>query len=164
MFNIGGQGQYIVGAIVSVWIGVVFAGMNPALHILLAIVAATLAGAALGGDRRLPESDGRRPRGDHDDHAQLDRDLGGRRASSATAGSCRTPQDKSVADLERRRREAKLPVFWGEPVLQGLHVGFFIALGALVVFWLAAQPDDARLRGASGRLQPGGGRDTGAST
>jgi len=31
---------------------------------------------------------------------------------------------------------AKLPVFWGDPLLQGLHVGFFIALGALVVFWL----------------------------
>jgi simple sugar transport system permease protein len=31
---------------------------------------------------------------------------------------------------------AKLPVFWGDPELQGLHVGFFIALGALVAFWL----------------------------
>ena len=31
---------------------------------------------------------------------------------------------------------AKLPVFWGDPLLQGLHVGFFIALGALVVYWL----------------------------
>ena len=40
-------------------------------------------------------------------------------------------------DLERRRCEgAKLPVFWGDPLLQGLHVGFFIALGALVVYWL----------------------------
>jgi len=31
---------------------------------------------------------------------------------------------------------AKLPVFWGDPQLQGLHVGLFIALGALVVFWV----------------------------
>ena len=31
---------------------------------------------------------------------------------------------------------AKLPVFWGDPLLQGLHVGFFIAIGALVVYWL----------------------------
>ena len=31
---------------------------------------------------------------------------------------------------------AKLPVFWGDPVLQGLHVGFFVALGALVVYWI----------------------------
>ena len=31
---------------------------------------------------------------------------------------------------------AKLPVFWGDPLLQGLHVGFFVAIGALVVYWL----------------------------
>jgi ABC-type uncharacterized transport system permease subunit len=31
---------------------------------------------------------------------------------------------------------AKLPVFWGDPLLQGLHVGFFIALAALVVYWM----------------------------
>jgi simple sugar transport system permease protein len=32
--------------------------------------------------------------------------------------------------------KAKLPVFWGDPILQGLHVGFFVALGALVAFWI----------------------------
>jgi simple sugar transport system permease protein len=31
---------------------------------------------------------------------------------------------------------AKLPVFWGDPQLQGLHVGLFIAVAALVVFWV----------------------------
>jgi ABC-type uncharacterized transport system permease subunit len=31
---------------------------------------------------------------------------------------------------------AKLPVFWGDPELQGLHIGIFIALAALVVFWV----------------------------
>src|SRR5919204_1317866 len=31
---------------------------------------------------------------------------------------------------------AKLPVFWGDPVLQGLHIGLFIALAALVVYWI----------------------------
>jgi len=30
---------------------------------------------------------------------------------------------------------AHLPVFWGDPVLQGLHIGIFIALVAAVVFW-----------------------------
>jgi simple sugar transport system permease protein len=30
---------------------------------------------------------------------------------------------------------AKLPVFWGDPVLQGLHIGLFVALAAVVVFW-----------------------------
>jgi simple sugar transport system permease protein len=30
---------------------------------------------------------------------------------------------------------AKLPVFWGDPELQGLHIGFFVAIAALIVFW-----------------------------
>ncbi|HWT94519.1 MAG TPA: ABC transporter permease, partial [Solirubrobacteraceae bacterium] len=31
---------------------------------------------------------------------------------------------------------AKLPVFWGDPQLQGLHIGIFIALAASVLFWV----------------------------
>jgi simple sugar transport system permease protein len=31
---------------------------------------------------------------------------------------------------------AQLPVFWGDQQLQGLHIGFFVALAALVVFFL----------------------------
>ena len=31
---------------------------------------------------------------------------------------------------------AKLHVFWGDPLLQGLHIGFFFALAALVVYWI----------------------------
>ena len=31
---------------------------------------------------------------------------------------------------------ARLPVFWGNPVLQGLDIGIFIAIGALVAYWL----------------------------
>ena len=33
-------------------------------------------------------------------------------------------------------KSAKLPVFWGDPELQGLHIGFFVAIAALVVFWV----------------------------
>jgi simple sugar transport system permease protein len=31
---------------------------------------------------------------------------------------------------------AKLPVFWGDPLLQGLHVGLFVAFAGLVVYWI----------------------------
>ena len=42
--------------------------------------------------------------------------------------TCRSPTTSSTS--------AKLPVFWGDPELQGLHVGLFIALAALLVFWV----------------------------
>ena len=48
MFNIGGQGQIIIGAITGGWVG--FALSLPAgLHLLLAVVAAALGGALYGG-------------------------------------------------------------------------------------------------------------------
>jgi simple sugar transport system permease protein len=34
------------------------------------------------------------------------------------------------------QQNTHLHVFWGNPVLQGLHIGFFIALAALVVYWI----------------------------
>src|SRR5256886_3523299 len=49
LFNIGGQGQYIVGSIFALWIGSSFRTMNGPLHVVLAIVVAALAGAAYAG-------------------------------------------------------------------------------------------------------------------
>ena len=48
--------------------------------------------------------------------------------SRARTGRCRSRRTSPT--------RAKLPVFWGEQVFQGLHIGFFIALAALVVFYL----------------------------
>ena len=48
LFNIGGQGQYIVGSIVAVWVGSSFAGMPHLLHVVLAVVLAALARRAPG--------------------------------------------------------------------------------------------------------------------
>ena len=136
LFNIGGQGQYIVGAIFAVWIGSSFEGLNPFVHVLLAAIAGAVVRRPLGGHRRLPEGDGRRARGDLDDHAQLDRDLGRRRSSSASVGRSRTTARSSCRSRTTSPEGAKLPVFWGDPLFQGLHVGFFVAIGALVVYWL----------------------------
>src|SRR3954454_10986485 len=49
LFNIGGQGQYLVGSIVAVWVGASFREMAGPLHVVLAIVAAALAGALYAG-------------------------------------------------------------------------------------------------------------------
>src|SRR5437868_13172370 len=49
LFNIGGQGQYLVGSIFAVWIGSSFLRLSGPLHILLAVLAATAAGALYAG-------------------------------------------------------------------------------------------------------------------
>ena len=49
MFNIGGQGQYTMGAITAVWVGTTWAGMPGIPHAFLAIVFAMLAGALWAG-------------------------------------------------------------------------------------------------------------------
>ena len=76
LFNIGGQGQYIAGTIFAVWLGTSFVHLNPWAHVILCLVAGTLAGAAWAGIAGHPQGDGRGARGGLDDHAQLDRVLG----------------------------------------------------------------------------------------
>src|SRR5207248_4165320 len=49
MFNIGGQGQYIVGTVTAIYLGTSLSGLPPALHVLVCMVAATVAGALWAG-------------------------------------------------------------------------------------------------------------------
>ena len=114
-------------------------------------------GRPAGRDRRLPEGDRRHPRGDLDDHAQLDRGLDRACSCSGSAGRSRTTRSRSSRSRTTSLDKAKLGIFWGDPALQALHVGFFVALGSARRLLAHPQPDDARLRGARGRLQPRGG-------
>src|SRR5215208_1550356 len=54
---------------------------------------------------------------------------------SASADRCRTAAT-STCRCPTTSWRGQLPVFWGDPVLQGLHIGLFIALAAVGVFWL----------------------------
>ena len=49
MFNIGGQGQYWVGLMCALYVGLHFAGMPRPLHILLCVLASMVGGAVWGG-------------------------------------------------------------------------------------------------------------------
>src|SRR3954469_15278037 len=125
MFNIGGQGQYLVGSIVAVWFGSKFAGMPHLLHILLVIVLACAAGAAWAGIAGL-----------------LKATVGANEVISTImlnwiaiwvgvwlfglGGPLQNPETPSVPISSDVTASAKLPVFWGNPNLQGLHVGLFI--------------------------------------
>ena len=48
LFNIGGQGQFIVGAIFAVWVGSSFDGMPALLHVIVAALAGIVFGGRVG--------------------------------------------------------------------------------------------------------------------
>jgi general nucleoside transport system permease protein len=135
LFNIGGQGQYFVGLFVATWIGSSWASMTSGLHILIAIVAATLAGAVWAGIAGFLKA----AVGAHEVISTIMLNwiaiwigtyLFGDGGPLQNSENSSLPISNDVVD------KAQLPVFWGDRGLQGLHIGFFIAIAALVVFWL----------------------------
>ncbi len=134
MFNIGGQGQYIVGGIWAVWIGSSFEGLNPFLHITLAIVVATLAGAAWAGIAGFLKA----TVGAHEVISTIMLNWIAIWIGSflfGVGGPLQNDQQASVPISNDVVEGAKLPIFWGDPLLQGLHTGIFVAIGALIVYW-----------------------------
>jgi simple sugar transport system permease protein len=135
LFNIGGNGQYIMGAIAAVWVGSSFESMPGFIHIVLSIVAAIAAGAVWAGIAGLLKA----TVGAHEVISTIMLNyialwvglylfgLGGPLQNDREAS---LPVSNDVVEA------AHLPVWWGDPVLQGLHIGIFIAIAALVVFWL----------------------------
>ncbi|HSP72105.1 MAG TPA: ABC transporter permease [Gaiellaceae bacterium] len=135
LFNIGGQGQYTVGTIVSVWVGSSWAHMAGPLHQVLAIVLAMVAGGLYAGIAGFL----RATVGAHEVITTIMLNwiaywvgsylfgLGGPLQSSTSPD---VPVSNDIAE------KAHLHVFWGDPVLQGLDIGFFIAIAALVVYWV----------------------------
>ena len=135
LFNIGGQGQYIVGIVTGTQMGVWFASMPGPAHIFLAITAATLAGAVWGGIAGLL----RATVGAHEVISTIMLNWIAIWVGSYLIGFGGPFQDSSQPGVPVSREiatNAHLPVFWGNPLLQGLDIGFFIALGMLVVYWL----------------------------
>ena len=135
LFNIGGQGQYIVGSIVAVWSGSSWAGMPHGLHVVLCMVLATMAGAFWAGI------------------SGFLRAVTGANEVITTimlnwiaiwmgvylfslGGPLQNDSQPDVPISNDVVPGAKLHVFWGDPELQGLHIGIFVALLAAVVYWV----------------------------
>ena len=134
LFNIGAQGQYTVASVIAVWIGTIWGGMNPVLHIVLAIVLAALIGAvwsALAGWLKATS-------GAHEVISTIMLNWvaiwvasylfqeGGPLQGKQALGN---PVSNTIAG------NLHLPVIWGNPELQGLDVGVFLALIAAVLYW-----------------------------
>jgi simple sugar transport system permease protein len=135
MFNIGGQGQYFVGLYVANWIGYEFASMNAVPHILLAVAAATLAGAVWAGIAGFLKA----AVGAHEVISTIMLNWIAVWVGSwlfGDGGPLQNADNKAVPISNDVAASAQLPVFWGEKQLQGLDVGLFVALAALVVFWI----------------------------
>jgi len=136
LFNFGGQGQYLAGAVMAVWIGSSLPGLPGVVHIFATVVAGALTGAVWAGI------------------------AGFLKATVGTSEVISTIMLNWIAtwvgvflfglggplqnDTEPFRpvsndilEESKLGTLWGDPVLQALHDGFFVALAALVVYWIA---------------------------
>ena len=75
LFNIGGQGQYLVGTFAAVYVGSSLDGTPALLHVVITMLAACAAGAVWAGIAGLLKATTRGQRGDLHDHAQLDRRL-----------------------------------------------------------------------------------------
>jgi simple sugar transport system permease protein len=137
LFNIGGQGQYFAGLYLGVWVGSSLEGLPGFLHIVLALVMGALAGALWGGLAGFLKA----KTGSNEVITTIMLNycalwigvwafgLGGPLHSDAES-------DVSIPISNPVFEDARLPVFWGDPELQGLHVGIFIAAVVLALFWV----------------------------
>ena len=134
LFNIGGQGQYIAGSIFAVWLGSSFAALDPWLHVLLCLVAGALAGAFWAGIAGILKA----TVGAHEVISTIMLNWIAIWVGSYLVGEggplqgsqASIPVSNNIVD------GARLPVFWGPKLLQGLSIGIFIALALLVVYFL----------------------------
>ncbi len=138
LFNIGGNGQYLAGSMVSILIAGELAKSWDApgiVLILVTVACATLAGAVLAGIAGLLKG----TVGAHEVITTIMLNWIMVWVGSylfGVEGPFQTDVDPALPVSSDIVEKARLHVFWGHPLLQGLHVGLFVALGALVVYWL----------------------------
>jgi general nucleoside transport system permease protein len=137
LFNIGGQGQYLVGTFAAVYVGSSLEGTPALLHVLLSIVAAMAAGALWAGIAGLLKA----TTGANEVVSTIMLNWTAVYVGSYlfTLGGPLHSDDPAAASIPVSpdiHESARLPVFWGDPELQGLHIGIFIALVAAALFWV----------------------------
>ena len=135
LFNIGGEGQYLVGAIVGVYIGSRFVDMAHVPHILFATVLAALAGALWGAVAGFLKA----TTGAHEVITTIMLNWVAYWGGSylfGRGGPLQNHTDKSIPISDDIAQKAHFPAIWGNPALQALSGGIFVALAALVVFYV----------------------------
>src|SRR5262249_22200049 len=135
LFNIGGQGQYLVGTTFAVWVGSSFVHLTPFVHVTLCLVVGALAGAAYAGIAGLMKA----TVGAHEVISTIMLNWIAVWVGSylfGQGGPLQNSTQPSIPVSNDIAEGAKLPVFWGIALLQGLSMGIFIAIAMLFVYWL----------------------------
>jgi general nucleoside transport system permease protein len=119
---------------VAVWVGSSFIGLNSWAHVILCLVVGALAGAAWAGIAGLLKA----TVGAHEVISTIMLNWIAVWVGSYLFGQGGPLQGSQAAiPISNDIAEgAKLPVFWGLKLLQGLSIGIFIALAMLAVYWL----------------------------
>ena len=146
LFNIGVQGQLLMGVLGPVAVGVALADAAGLDRGPARVRSPGRWPAPRGASSRLAEGRLGRPRGRHDDHAQLHRVSASWRRRSPARSASRGPRRRSTYDVGN----AALPIVLGETG----HIGIFIALGDGRRRLVDALPDDPRLRDPDRRREP----------
>ena len=137
LFNIGGNGQYLIGSYGAVYAASSFEGMPGWLHIIVAMVAGAVVGALWGGIAGFLKA----TTGANEvistimlNYTALYMGL----YFFGTNGPLHSsdPANASIPVSNDVFEDTRLPVFWGNPELQGLHIGIFIAVGVAALFWV----------------------------
>ncbi|MFN2470052.1 MAG: ABC transporter permease [Gaiellaceae bacterium] len=133
LFNIGGQGQYIAGALAAVWVGSSLVDLPRLPHILLAVGAAALAGALVAGVAGVLKA----TVGAHEVVVTIMLNWIMFHAGAWLLGvGGPLNEDPAQQASAYVAESAKLHVFWGLPGLQGVHIGLLVGIGALIVYAL----------------------------
>ena len=133
LFNIGGQGQYLVGLIVANWIGTSMANLAGPAHVLLAIVLAMLAGAIWAGIAGFLKA----TTGAHEVISTIMLNWIAIYVGAYVFGQGGPLQGSqpSAPISATIVPSGVIKFFWGDQTLGGVNVGFFVSLAMLVVFW-----------------------------
>ena len=138
LFNIGGQGQYLAGSIAAVLIATELpkaVDLPGFALIIVTILGAMVAGAVLAGIAGFLKG----TVGAHEVITTIMLNWIVIWVGSyffGIGGPFQTGASSALPSSEDVPGKAMLPVFWGDPLLQGLHIGLFVALAALVVYSL----------------------------
>jgi simple sugar transport system permease protein len=137
LFNIGGNGQYLAGSIAAVLVASELTkviDLPSVLLILVTVVAAMVAGAALAGIAGILKA----TVGAHEVITTIMLNwivLWVGSYMFGVGGPFQSDVQESLPVSNDIAEKAHLSVWWGDPILQGLHIVFFVALGALFVYW-----------------------------